>query len=179
MNTAHCRLNDCRLNDCRLNDIDWPFNVSLCQMSWKNWKIIYDFVHVLLTNIGHSMYRFLDISPDMSKRSVLTLKMTFKMNQNEPSLTFLPWKWPLDGFNQIHLITVHYYQPGKVPYQNKEQVMEQILSKWTICVKMGKNGKLRSSRPWKWPVERLSQIHLQAVDYSTILGQLAAWLQLF
>ena len=45
-------------------------------------------VHVFCTNIVHIMYRFLDISPDMSKMSFLTLKITFKVSQNEPSRIF-------------------------------------------------------------------------------------------
>ena len=37
----------------------WPLKVI--QGHKVNWKIIYDFVYVFHTNIGHSMHRFWDI----------------------------------------------------------------------------------------------------------------------
>ena len=40
----------------------WPLNVYSKVKGHKvNWKIIYDFIYVLHTNIGHSMHRFWDI----------------------------------------------------------------------------------------------------------------------
>ena len=43
-------------------DLAWPLNVIQGVKGHKvNWKIIYDFVYVLHTNIGHSMHRFWDI----------------------------------------------------------------------------------------------------------------------
>ena len=39
----------------------WPLSVIQGQGHKVNWKIIYDFVYVLHTSIGHSMHRFWDI----------------------------------------------------------------------------------------------------------------------
>ena len=51
----------------------WPLKVIQGQSHKVNWKIIYDFVYVLHTNIGHSMHRFWDIGPNRYQRSKLDL----------------------------------------------------------------------------------------------------------
>ena len=39
----------------------WPLKLIKVKVHKANWKIIYDFVYVLNTNIGHSMHRLWDI----------------------------------------------------------------------------------------------------------------------
>ena len=53
----------------------------------------------------------------------------------QPNLTSLgPWKWPLERFNQIHLLTVYEYHPLEDSCINREKVnqtvFEKIASKW-------------------------------------------------
>ena len=49
------------------------WKLKIIQGHKVNWNIIYDLVYVLHINIGHSMNRFGDITPNKLKRSKLNL----------------------------------------------------------------------------------------------------------
>ena len=57
-------------------------------------------------------------------------------------------KWPLEWFNQIHLLTVHWYPPCEASCINREKVIKQFLRK---LLPSKKGAKFDLSGLLKWP----------------------------
>ena len=69
-------------------------------------------------------------------------------------------KWPLEWFNQIHLLTVHWYPPCEASCINREKVIEQFVRKLPPSKK---EPNLTFSDLLKWPLWWFNQININAV----------------
>ena len=66
-------------------------------------------------------------------------------------------KWPLEWFNRIHLLAVHYYPPWEASCINREKVIKQFLRKLPPSKK---GAKFDLSDLSKWPLGWFNQIHI-------------------
>ena len=69
-------------------------------------------------------------------------------------------KWPLEWFNQIHLLTVHQYPPCEASCINREKVIKQFLRKLPPSKK---GAKFDLSDLLKWPLWWFNQINIYTV----------------
>ena len=69
-------------------------------------------------------------------------------------------KLPLEWFNQIHLLTVHYYPPCEASCINREKVIKQF---WRKLPPSKKGAKFDLSDLLKWPFWWFNQINIYTV----------------
>ena len=82
----------------------------------------------------------------------------------QPNLTFFNLsnleKWPLEWFNQIHLLAIHQHPPWEASWQNREKVIKQFLRKLPPSKK---GAKFDLSDLLKWPLWWFNQINIYTV----------------
>ena len=68
-----------------------------------------------------------------------------------------PFFWPLERFNQTHLLAVHQHPHWEASCQNREKIIRESVF-WENCRQSKKSAKFDLSDLYKWPLGWFNQI---------------------